>query len=458
MKTVNIKKLLCFLCLSLLLAPAVVSAGKSETLSVLDRVEMVDDPDLGDLIRAAIQKKKNISEETAFEIIRKVTQSYAQITLYDQQIEQITHKIESTKLAEMQYELMLAKAELESKRTVEMANLRAVMGIIPMLASAKRPIATLNAYISLQLIGNRVYVLDCQKPFSEYWAYRRWKVAGFFSEKETLEYIRGRLKEKESLPITFHIYYDPETEKAAESLRSKIIPIAIETNSQMDAEVRLEQITWTGNGTSTFFVREGTIRTLHAGATIKRPDGGSKPIVSGIVDSIDVEQHIIWRLTKEKNVPLTFLIEYDEQSASLAKQIADTAKAVIKRLGITELADVTGTLVEPVPESAFMGRWQTTGKGDIQTIDVQADGVCQATKGEGMGSIRTGTSVSGTWFVTTKEIIVDINNKSPYGPDYIYQGYLDEEGNLVIARGIIYPQGTFYESGPSPRTILRKVE
>ncbi len=45
----------------------------------------------------------------------------------------------------IRYELLLAKAELESKRTKELANLREMVGIVPKLPLAEQPIETLKS-------------------------------------------------------------------------------------------------------------------------------------------------------------------------------------------------------------------------------------------------------------------------------------------------------------------------
>ncbi|HUV66719.1 MAG TPA: hypothetical protein VMW24_22720 [Sedimentisphaerales bacterium] len=461
MKTGWIKKAVCLLCLSL----TAVGMAQSKTPSVLDRAQRVEDPELGDLIRLAMENRKSISKEEAFNIVRQVTQSYAQIKLLDLQIEQIGQKAEATTgPAEMRYELLLAKAELESKRTTELANLREMVGIIPKLPLAVQPIETLNAYVSLQMIGERLYVLDCQKPFIDFWVVQRWKLVGFLSEKETLDHIWSRLKDKDNLPIRVDIYYDPETKEAATKLRNNIISVAKETNSQMETEVRLASATDTvGDGNSTFYLRQGKITTFYPHA-MKRPDGGSEPLDTGLVNLKDLEQHILWRLTKPKNVPLTFRIEHDRASASLASQIADKAEAVIKRLGIGELADVEKVLVEPLAESAFLDRWRGESRGDVHEIDVRPEGVCQVTMGDRFGkdktpgAIKAGTTVPGRWFLATDEIVIDINDKSPHGADYFYRGYLEEDGSLIVDKGMLYPQGSFHVSGEPRQMILKKVE
>ena len=464
MKKEQTKKLLCVLCLGLLVVLAAVAAAQSDTPSVINRVQKVEDPELGDLIRLAMENRKSISKEEAFDIVRQITQSYAQIKLLDLQIEQIAHKAEATTgPAEMRYELLLAKAELESKRTTELANLRELAGIVPKLPLAVQPIETLNTYVSLQMIGERLYVLDCQRPFIDYWVVQRWKFAGFLSEKEMLDYFRRRMKDENNLPMRIHIYYDADAHEAARNLRSKIISVAKDTNSQMDTEVRLEKITFTGSGNSTFYLRQGKITTFYPHA-MKRPDGGPEPLATGLVNLKDLEQHILWRLTKPKNVPLTFRIEYDRASASLARQIADKAEAIVERLGIGELADVESVLVEPLAETAFLARWRGATRGDVHEIDVRPEGVCQVTMGDRFGkdktpgAIKAGTTVPGTWFLTTDEIIIDINDKSPHGADYYYRGYLEEDGNLIVDKGMLYPQGSFHVSGEPRQMILKKVE
>jgi len=442
--------------------------AQSQTPSILERAQKVEDPELGDLIRMAMESReggRKLGKAEVFDIVRKVTQTYAQIKLLDLQIEQLAQKAEATRgPAEMRYELLLAKAELESKRTTELANLRETVGIVPKLPLAAQPIETLNSFISLEIIDDRLFVLECQKPFIDYWVVQRWKVAGFLSEKETLNYLRGKLGDADSLPIRIEIYCSSDTQNTARDLRNKIISVSKETNSQMDTEVRLSSATDTvGDGNATFYLRQGEITTFHTHA-MKRPDGGPEPLTSGLVNLKDLEQHILWRLTKPKNVPLTFRIEHDRPSASLARKVADKARTVVRRLDIGELADVKMVLVEPVAETEFLGRWRGESRGDVHEIDVRPEGVCQVTMGDRFGkdktpgAIKAGTTVPGTWLLTTDEIIIDINDKSPHGADYYYRGYFEEDGSLIVDKGMIYPQGSFHVSGAPRQMILKKVE
>ncbi len=456
METGWMRKSMCFFCVGLSAILAAVGAGQSSTPSVLDRVQKEDDPELTELIRAAMENRSARPEER-LEIIREVTQSYVQIKLLDQQVEQLGRKIDTTSgPSEMRYELLLAKAELESRRTAELANLREIMGIIPRFPFEPQPTATLNTWVSLLPVDERVLVLDSLKPFQDYWALERHKVAGLLCESETLDYVQARLKDKNRLPLRIDIYHKPETNNACVKLRDAILLLAREANAEMRTEVRLEPITWVGSGESTFFLRDGKIRTLYP-AAVQRPDGGGKLLTSGLVDPNELEQSILWRLTTPKNVPLKFRIEYDEASTKLARQVAETTKAIAERLGIAELVEVVEARVEPVPETAFLGRWEALGKGYLQTIDIQTQGICQVIMGDRSQAIKAGASVKGTWLPTTREILLDINDWMPGKPRYYYLGSVDEEGNLIVDRAEIYLQGSLHFTGVE-RMIFKKVQ
>lgn len=444
------------LALSAILAAVVagqtaVGAGQSGTTSVLDRVQREEDPELSELIRLAVANRRSVakvSDQEVLDLVRKVTQSYAQIKLLDQQIEQVAQKLKATAgPAPMQSELLLAKAELESKRMTELANLREVMGVVPKFPFEKKPTKSLSTWLDLNLIDERVYVIEYVKPpigyFSDYYADCRWKSAGLQSETETLDYLRGRLTDPSKLPIRIEIHHKAEKAGTAEDLRAKIIALAKEANSQMDTEVRTELSVWVGSGESLFCLRQGKVYTFYP-APVQRPDGGSKRLLSGLANPEDLEQSILWRLTKPKNVPLMFRVEYDEVSASLARQVAETTKAVAQRLGIAELVGVKEVLVEPVPEAAFLGRWKAIKEGKIREIEVQPQGQTRLTMTTGPQ-----TTVSAPWTLGTKEIFIDT------GRSIVWRGYINAEGNLVIDEGSILPQGSWGGQGLALTVLAR---
>ncbi|MCP4878777.1 MAG: hypothetical protein GY896_25270, partial [Gammaproteobacteria bacterium] len=140
MKTKWIKKSLCLL---LCLGMATVVVGQNNTQSVLERVQNESDPELGELIRAAVERNAKLTQsqrKQPLELIRQVTLSYTQIKLFDQQIAEVSRRLEEvTGPAELRYELLLARTELEAKLMTEVANLRELMGIVPRHAFDQLP-------------------------------------------------------------------------------------------------------------------------------------------------------------------------------------------------------------------------------------------------------------------------------------------------------------------------------
>jgi len=448
------------LCLLLCLGLAAAATAQSDTPSVLDLVQNVDDPELGELIRVAIEHQAKLRQPTleeTLELTHKVTLSYTQIKLFNQQIQEVSRKIEAnTGPVEMRYSLLLAKTELEAKRMTEVSNLRKVMGITPRHPFDKKPLEVLNSWLHLHVLDQGVHVLDSLKPYSEWYGRWRLKSSGLVSKREALDFVQKRLRKKTNLPIRIDLHHTGGMLSSAEDLRRKLISLAIESNCQMETEVNLKLLDRVGSGESTFFLRGGTISTLYAGGDQIKLPNGSKRVFTGIVEPSDLDQHILWRLMHPGNIPLKYRIEYDETSTKLSRQAADKIKAFAKDMGIGELVEVERILVESVPESAFLGRWQAITKGEVQIIDIQPNGVCVFAMSPGSKLIRGGkSSVPGRWFLTPKEIFMDIKDqRESY---YTYRGHLDEEGNLVVDKGVIYPQGSFHITSLQRRVVFKKV-
>jgi hypothetical protein len=142
---INLKnKSVAVCCMIILLAGLTDAANGEEQASILSRVQTIDDPELGQLIRIAIENSpevkmldeyrlgrirgtseeyrmmENAAEAARPKIVRSVTENYAQIKLLDIQLEQFEKKILSIRVTDpVQTELLLAKAELEAQRTTE---------------------------------------------------------------------------------------------------------------------------------------------------------------------------------------------------------------------------------------------------------------------------------------------------------------------------------------------------
>jgi len=439
MRTRWVRVLWC-LYLTLVLVPAAAAQDKNPT--VLSRAQKVDDPELGELIRAAMASRENLSSEEKLQIVRKVTLSYSQIKLLDRQIEEVSRKLEAAGgPADMRYELLLARTELETKLMTELANLREAMGIVPRFPFEQHLLGDLNTWLNLQVLDQRVVVYDTLKPFQDYWAIGRHNVAGLLSEQATLDYIRGRLRDKKNLPLRIDIGYRSDTRSAGERLRDAVFSLAKETGTDMDVEVRLDLIWWvSATAEASFFCREGKIRTLYSAPTA-RPDGNPMLFRTGLVDPNDLEQHILWRLSNPGNVPIRLQVECDQVSAAMARQVVEAIKTKAQDLGLGDLVQVVAVPVEPVPETAFLGRWEALGKGYFQAMDIQPQGVCQVIMGDGTETIQAGAGVKGTWMPTCKEVLVDINDQALSGGEYYYLAFINQNGNLVVDRVEIHTQG-----------------
>lgn len=451
MKAEWIKSSLCLLCLSV----ATVVAGQSKASSVFERVQRIDDPQLGELIRVVLDNNADANQKVKLELIRKVTVGYAQIRLLDQQITEVSHKVESTPgPVDVRYELVMARAELESKLMTELTNLREVMGVIPKFPFDKQPVETLHTWLRLNPIeGGSVYVLDTRKPIIEYWAYSRFESLGLMSQQKVLDLIRQRLKDPNSLPARIDILW---TNKEAEDLRDKTLELVREMGAATKTEVSLGKNDFIGSGEAPFFVRQGKITTLYP-VPVLRPEGGPEDFIStGPVELKDLDQHILWRITYIWNLPFTFRIEHDQAGSGLAQRIADQIKAIANRLGVSDLVGVQSVLVEPVPEQAFLGQWKFEGKGEIQALDVQPGGKCALTWSRDARSKRAGTTVTYPWTITTKEIIIDPGEDAKANWIwYTYRAYINSDHKFAVEKGVIYPQGTFYRAGDSTMIFER---
>jgi len=425
----------------------------------MDRLQKEDDPELAELIRTALANHKGVSEKEAREIVRRVTQGRAQILLLDQQIEDLARKIEAQPAsAETREELLRSKKELEAKRLAEVAHLREAMGIVPQLSAAKKPEEKLNTWLHLNVLDQRVYMTYTLKPMRSDWAEWHFKPVGLLSHEETLDYVRTRLADKSSRPIRIDLHHPAATSSAAGELQGWILALVQETNAAMDAEVRVQPLNWADSGIATYCLRGNEMRALYP-RSIRRPDRAARRIASGRIAPEDLEQHVLWRLTFPGNVPVTVRIEYDEASANLAKQVADTVKATAKRLGCAELVEVTGALVEPVPDTVFLGRWEAISTGEIKTIEVQPKGVCLLTTREGSRAIKPGATEMCPWIPLTQEVIFAVEKnqiiKTPFLD--VYRGLINAEGDLVVDRVGIRPQGGIHSQDPA-RMVFRKVQ
>jgi hypothetical protein len=181
------------------------------------------------------------------------------------------------------------------------------------------------------------------------------------------------------------------------------------------------------------------------GTPMRRPDGRPPLFQTGlvVVEPNDLEQHVLWHLTYPGNLPIRLRIEYDQASAATAKQVAGSIKTTAQSLGVADLVAGAQVLIEPVPETAFLGRWEARRKGYFQAIDIQPQGVCQVSMDDGTEKFQAGASVKGTWTPTCKEILLDIGDGPRGYGSFFYLASINQRGNLVVDRTELYKQGYF---------------
>ncbi len=313
MKSKTFKNLIVFSCVFFILAGLTKNTIAKEETSVLSRVQKIDDPELGELIRIALEnintpeiqelakfrpeqpeykKLKSIIQLQELQTVRKVTEAYSDIKLLDSQIEQINKKINSSSSPEkLSYELILAKAELEAKLTDKLAELRETMNIIPIHAFGRRSVEQLNTWIKLDVIGEQVAVFNCSKPFNEIAYQMNHNFVKLMSRKEAFDYVTNNVKE---LPIRIDILRNTDGIELSEKLNKQIIDFIKDKNLEIQAEVHLDDHIRTQPATSDLIIQDKIIGTTIDGSSNSR---GTRERLSGIIDPNGIESYIQRRLS-----------------------------------------------------------------------------------------------------------------------------------------------------------------
>ncbi|NVL91096.1 MAG: hypothetical protein HWN69_08945 [Desulfobacterales bacterium] len=265
------------------------------------------------------RKAKKAEEAAKPAVIRRVTETYAQIKLLDIQIAQIN----DLQIAEtLQRELILARAELESKRTTKFAELREAMNLVPRHAFARKPVEQLSSWLKLDVIDGHVYVFNCSKPFYEKPGHRTacLPVKLMLKGKATA-YIKDMLTKRGQLPVRIDILRNVGGLRLSEELHKQIIGLVKNAELEMEVEVHLH----------------GEIRPIapvldyafRNGKLYRR--GFDSPItVQSFVDDTIIEKYI----KKPKGLPLKLRIEYDAESKVVALGTIKAIKEAAEESGV----------------------------------------------------------------------------------------------------------------------------
>jgi hypothetical protein len=406
-------------CLALSPALASLSVAEEGTPSVLSRVQTVSDPELGELLRVALEQSGTTAEQ--LKIARTVTESYAQIKLLDRQIEQIQQRIKSTTgPAELRHELLLATAELESKRVVQLATLREAMGIVPEHAFGRRPQWRLKTWLELDAIDETVHILEHLQPFSDSGNY---KSAGLKSQTEALDYIGKQLAQTEALPIRIDIHRTSDAIAFSEDLESAVIALVRKTGREMQAEVHRDEAV---HATPSEFILRLDAGRPEVEVTVP----GEQVRESAYADPNGLAALLVRLLAKPGRLPAQLAVLYPDSMHPQADQVAAIAQEVVRGMGIARFTQVTQRAFEPDVKTLYVGRWRSVGKSPAMEVVIRLQGeiaeVLTAT-GSGTGEVKEGSPAR--WSMSGRRITIR------HSQGTTYQGYINSEGNLILGIG-----------------------
>lgn len=347
-------------CMCLMLGPLAIAADSEKQGSVLDRVQTIDDHELGQLIRIALanlpetkalmkppyKKSREESEKLKFELrkaeetakskaIRRVTEVYSQIKLLDTQIAHTERKIISLKKNEaIQIELILARAELDARRTTKLAELREIMNIVPKHAFGRKPVTTLNGWFKLDVIDDYVYILKCLKPYYRYdnqpGRYRGIDPVKCMSEEDAIRYVHELIKKQDQLPLRIDISRNVAGSKLSKQICERIIKMVKNENMQLEVEVYLEEKERSSVYKRDWFLKDGKI--YYTLDRLKR----NAPIDK----RANFEDYISSYLKNVGYLPAKYKIEYDAEGKDLAFHANEVLKETAKKYGVTQFVEI----------------------------------------------------------------------------------------------------------------------
>jgi len=356
------KASVCISCLCLMLAGlAIPAAAEGQRESILERVQVIEDPELGELVRIALanlletkeaarlyrawretggpqredyrkqyEAARTREQEKKPKVVRAITETYVQIKLLDTQIEQIDKKIVSGKTSEaIRAELILARAELEAKRMTKLAELREIMSIVPKHAFARKPVEALNSWLALDVIGDFVYMFNYRRPYYETYDYYDTEAVRLMPGEAAIEHIRDLIKEDHHLPLRVDIFRHESGLKLSEELHKDIIEVIKGAKAELEAEVYVRE-THGGVDGSEYFVMQGKIYDSENNLRRDEPEDERRFFESSIPHLVGLPRRL----------PRKFIIKHDTESKDLAARMVEAIEAKAKELGVERFVEI----------------------------------------------------------------------------------------------------------------------
>ncbi|MBC8469220.1 MAG: hypothetical protein H8D56_07085 [Planctomycetes bacterium] len=330
-------------CVSLLLVGLASASAAEKEGSVLERVKAIKDPELAQLLQVALE---NLSEDAAItrpELVRRVTEAYAQIRLLDIQIADIDKKIEFSKTSEVVREnLMLTRAKLEAERMTQLAKLREAMYVEPRYAFGRIPIDKLNSWLDLQLDGRIVGVIEYSRPYYE--DIRRNKTSTrrtfWFGQKpeqiaetipQTIAWLKTlitQITDKGQLPLRIDIFRNVGGIKRSKEMYSQVKQLVKDAKLEMEVDVRLNKDFRPNTRSWNLSLSQGNVY-IDGEPTARDVEGA----VAYLMHYLSQLNTVLW--------PYEFHITVlDQESKPLVKDLKDALQEAAKEAGVEELLEI----------------------------------------------------------------------------------------------------------------------
>jgi len=325
----------------------------------------VTDPELTVCIRTAISNLSTTEgtqkvraagsyERARLQTIREVTESYAKIRLLDSQIEQLLKSVDSSTPKALSTELVLAQAELDSKRIQELAKLRESMCIVPRYALGQIPRPQLDSWIVLDVLDDKlIFVFQAVKPFSPYPGNRRYTSVKPMSAKEALDYIDRMLSDKKENLLRFEVMCDRANIKHADNIRAQLMDLVKRSSAEFHTDIRLSCDSSTDRDERHSLLAIGGRIGTGGYMDEEKVGSGGQPIERHILggeisldklDSVFAEKC----LSRPKQLPFTWFIEHDEESNKQVSQITARIREIAHNHNVSSLVRIRPYLTRKV--------------------------------------------------------------------------------------------------------------
>lgn len=331
--------------------------------SILERVMKVEDPELADCMRVAVEniplpdtlkiyspdqkiykEAKSAYDEQRLQVVRAITETYAQIKLLDTQIQQIEVKLHalSDSAFALRHELILAQAELKSKQIQQLAQLREIMGIIPRYAFGQIQLPQLQNWFFLDVLDeNTVLIFHAKKPFNETWSiYGNYDLDSIRNTTGVMDYITPLIKQPTQRPLRIDILHFPNTPAPAQQIHTQLIQAMKTQQIEMDIDLRMTPRR-AGSERSSFIIANHLGYSYRERNIIKKNRRTSGHELTRLYDPNTLPESINNGLMgKPDHLPLTWTLEYDPNSLELAQYTAQKITAIATDNGIQDYVQV----------------------------------------------------------------------------------------------------------------------